>query len=290
MRTTTTEASEAVTTEELEFKDVPIFEKDEPRKPAPPGTKYISVLKCGGHGNDAQHVSAPPTDGQRSQDGEKSPQTIHKSTETAEGDAPAQHQDKEDKQTAFVPDNQQHSQPVVVEEQKLASPASDSQILSDNKEADRKDVESIPAMEQIANRPTESDASNEPVVNILVVSDETGKLDVTIENGPASKPELSSDIQPEPQNAVDDPALVQKTPDEETKVEPESQVGNEQKPEDDKSTEKVADKVEESANNNDNFETNGEMIDASGEEPEDVKDFTGYKVYRVIIPTEEVVH
>lgn len=53
----TTEAG-PTTTEELDFKDVPIYEKEKLRKP-PPGTRYIAVLKCSNDSDASKHVSTP---------------------------------------------------------------------------------------------------------------------------------------------------------------------------------------------------------------------------------------
>ncbi len=53
----TTEAG-PTTTEELDFKDVPIYEKDKLRKP-PPGTRYVAVWKCNNSSDAGRHVSAP---------------------------------------------------------------------------------------------------------------------------------------------------------------------------------------------------------------------------------------
>ena len=107
MRTTTEEAP--VTTEELEFKDVPIFEKDKPRKPAP-GTKYVAVLKCSPTLEGKPELES--SDGQRSQDEKEFPENIHDLPGTATKDVPAaqppteqQTQDKgQDVQTDSVVD------------------------------------------------------------------------------------------------------------------------------------------------------------------------------------------
>ena len=107
MRTTTEEAP--VTTEELEFKDVPIFEKDKPRKPAP-GTKYVAVLKCSPTLEGKPELES--SDGQRSQDEKEFPENIHELPGTATKDVPAaqppteqQTQDKgQDVQTDSVVD------------------------------------------------------------------------------------------------------------------------------------------------------------------------------------------
>ncbi len=110
---TTTEAT-PVTTEELEFKDVPIFEKDKPRKPAP-GTKVVAVLKC--KNKDGEHAlettASESSDGQRSQDQKESHETIHDPSGTTAKDAPRvpptgqQIQDKGQHQ--LVPDAQTDS-------------------------------------------------------------------------------------------------------------------------------------------------------------------------------------
>jgi hypothetical protein len=53
----TTEAG-PTTTEELDFKDVPIYEKEKLRKP-PPGSRYVAVWKCSNSSDTGRHVSAP---------------------------------------------------------------------------------------------------------------------------------------------------------------------------------------------------------------------------------------
>lgn len=53
----TTEAG-PTTTEELDFKDVPIYEKEKLRKP-PPGSRYVAVWKCNNSSDASRHVSAP---------------------------------------------------------------------------------------------------------------------------------------------------------------------------------------------------------------------------------------
>lgn len=291
MRTTTEEPS-TTDTDELEFKDVPIYEKDKPLQPAPPGSKYVAVLKCN---DDAHHVAAP-NDGHRSQDKKESHPTIHDLTDSTAKDVPKTEQinnDKEQDQTANVPavesqqivaDQPEKSTPLVAEAQLSEADRVVELVPVDDKTVESTTVDGLIKMDAV------EDGSTEPVPNTLV---ETGKIEITVP-GNDQPNKLDQEIIPDvPAIPVKDAEVVKKTDDgAETGPANAPEAHSANVPADNFSPGQEVASVpvgsapveleSQTENGLDGFEVDVEEADV-------VKDFTGYKVYRITIPTEEVL-
>lgn len=343
MRTTT----DIVTTteEELDFKDVPIFEKDQPRHPAPAGTKYMSVLKCGGNSAD---------DGQRSHDKKESPGIIHDpSIEKTTKDVPSAAKDIQDKgkvnEFENVPDAQSQPKAVAEAEPSLPLvPADQVVLLSVEKEGSlaasldsivpEKVVELVPVadkpvgdvsldqsadvklphsstavdeVEEVVKVETDStveDAQTEPVFNILVVSDEKGQLEVTVQNTVLGNGETAqvdeekyeiqnssvvpqNDLKKETNKEKGTGVIAVETSSTDTVVvdtsNPDSALVDLPTGQEETAVPVKSSPAEEEDQNEDGFENNGET-NSIEEDSSLIKDYSGYKVYRVTIPTEEV--
>lgn len=314
MRSTT--ETGPTTTEELEFKDVPIYEKEKLKKP-PPGFKYAPVLKCN---NDVDKDAPTPSNDQIILDEEKS----HEIAPALEVADQSVRPSLDEERQVTTPSESEDSNTVVPDsatedanpEESTAS--ADKIVIAANKEAEENitsvnSIDSLVAAEEPIKSAQITDENVESEEPSATSADTTEK----VKTGP-SIPSLSLELEGEPirvteakpefdnvnTSAVSD-AKVKPVETDVLKVEglPSQQEVAEENADVSKNTNAVPqlqtvvgnfdvgasidlDSVTQKSNVIDeNFETNGAM-DVNDDK---VKDYTGYKVYRVTIPTEEVL-
>lgn len=278
----TTESS-PTTTEELDFKDVPIYEKEKLRKP-PPGFKYVPVLKCSN--GETEKATATPSNDQIVDDHqiahplETADQAIQPSLDEERQVTDAA--DAEDSQTEVPIDA------IVIEDADPDEPtATTDEIATAVNDVTQENVQSIQSTDQLAE-------AEEPIKTVQISEDNSPII---------ASVSLEAEAKPESENvkAASD-AKVNAEANVSTAEELPSQVAVDDKnsvvskdPEPVRQSQIVVDNVDVVASVNldavteksdavdENFETYGAM----NINEDQVKDFTGYKVYRVTISTEE---
>lgn len=337
----TTEAG-PTTTEELDFKDVPIYEKEKLRKP-PPGTRYVAVLKCS-NTTDASKDASTPSDVADSHNQKESHNIATASSETtlsqetAAQVKPESSDDEQQVSSSTESENSKTDTPdlildansdtsdvesvattdkmVVVTEEE---PAEHDQLI---KLSDKTTPDALTAVEQpleTVERVEEDAKTQEPST---VGSDETGKVEILIENPVLGNGDESNPIK-EPKPESDN---VNAFPDSDAKVNPTEANSASLSEEESLPSGVIVDetKNEDVSKNSNSFqesqvvvenidvvasvdldsvteipnsesiaekvETNEEEENAGNDIISDpVKSFAGYKVYRVTITTEEVI-
>ncbi|KAI9553939.1 hypothetical protein GHT06_019210 [Daphnia sinensis] len=274
------------TTEELDFKDVPIYEKEKLRKP-PPGFKYVPVLKCS---KDETEKAAPtPSNDQVIGDQEK----IARPLETA--DHPIR---------PSVDEERQVTDPADVEDSQTELPVDAIIIENVDKSIVTTDVNAVDDVTEETNvQSTDTLTVEEEPIKIAQLNEDNSPIIASSSLEKEGESTLVAEVKPESENAnaaVNDVKVNAIEANVPTAEELPSDVDDKnavvsKEPEPVPQSQVVVDNVdvvasvdldsvtEKSDAIDEHFETNG----ATYLNEDLVKDFTGYKVYRVTISTEE---
>lgn len=301
----TTEAG-PTTTEELDFKDVPIYEKEKLRKP-PPGTRYVAVWKCSNSSDAGKHVSAPSD----AQDSKFSLETLAQLKPESSGD--------EEQITGSTGESEisRTETPDLLANDVESAPITDKMVAAVTGDEPMKLADALTAVE-LQQQPLETaegveeDARTTQEPSAAVSADETGKAEAVessaiLGNGDGPTPIKPSQPESDNVNTFPDSDNAGVNPIEthnsaglsaisaaESPV-PSSAVADEINSHPDPS--KNSDPVGESQVVVENVDVVASVaLDSSTEFSESgnviisdpVKNYTGFKVYRVVIPTEEV--
>ncbi|XP_057376150.1 uncharacterized protein LOC130697054, partial [Daphnia carinata] len=283
------------TTEELDFKDVPIYEKEKLRKP-PLGFKYVPVLRC--NQGETEKAAPTPSSDQIIVDQEKSRPLPETAVQAVRPSVDEERQvtdaaDVEDSQTELPVDA------IIIEDaDSVTTTATTDQIADEVNDVTEENVQPIQPTDKLTAEEEEpikivqiNDDNNSPIVASLSLEKEGESTGVAEAKPDSENADAASDAKV---NAIEVNVPSADALPSEVPVDDRNAVVSKE-PEPVRQSQVVVDNVdvvasidvnpvtEKSDAIDENFETNG----ATSSNEDVAKDFTGYKVYRVTISTEE---